>query len=47
MVVNYCRAYELFGDEAYRRLAQHGLDFIRQCHWDGARQGAMICVKPV
>jgi mannose/cellobiose epimerase-like protein (N-acyl-D-glucosamine 2-epimerase family) len=39
MVVNYCRAYELFGDENYRRLAQHGLDFIRQCHWDGVREG--------
>ena len=39
MVVNYCRAYELFGDEAFRELAQHGLDFIRDCHWNETRGG--------
>ena len=39
MVVNYCRAYELFGDKAYRELAQHGLDFIRDRHWDQEREG--------
>ena len=39
MVVNYCRAFELFADETYRELAQHGLDFIRDYHWDEARQG--------
>jgi mannose/cellobiose epimerase-like protein (N-acyl-D-glucosamine 2-epimerase family) len=39
MVVNYCRAYELFRDDDYLRLAQHGLDFVRQRHWDPAREG--------
>ena len=39
MVVNYCRAFELFGDEAYLDLAKHGLEFIRLRHWDDAREG--------
>ncbi|MEO1201625.1 MAG: AGE family epimerase/isomerase [Pseudomonadota bacterium] len=39
MVVNYCRAHALFGDDGYLRLAQHGLDFIRERHWDAARAG--------
>ncbi len=39
MVVNYCRAYELFGNTRYRELAEHGLAFIRDHHWDDTRQG--------
>ena len=39
MVVNYCRACQLFGDQSYRNLAQHGLNFLREYHWDETRQG--------
>ncbi len=39
MLVNYCRAYELFGDQGYLQLARHGLTFLREQHWDPARQG--------
>ncbi|MDJ0708993.1 MAG: AGE family epimerase/isomerase [Woeseiaceae bacterium] len=39
MVFNYCKAYELFGEDAYRVRAQHGLDYIRTRHWDATRQG--------
>ncbi len=31
-VFNYAMAYRRFGDEAYLRAAQHGLDFVRQRH---------------
>ena len=39
MVFNFCKAYELFGDVAYRDTAKHGLEYIRERHWDEARQG--------
>ncbi|MDJ0906820.1 MAG: AGE family epimerase/isomerase [Woeseiaceae bacterium] len=39
MVFNYCKAFELFGEERYLEYAQHGIDFIRAQHWDGSRQG--------
>ncbi|WP_241301498.1 AGE family epimerase/isomerase [Microbulbifer elongatus] len=39
MVWNFCKAYELFGDQKYQQLAQHGVDYIREKHWDASRQG--------
>lgn len=39
MAINYCRAYELFGDEEYRKRAEHGLAFVKERHWDGQRGG--------
>jgi mannose/cellobiose epimerase-like protein (N-acyl-D-glucosamine 2-epimerase family) len=39
MVINYCRAYQLFGDEEYRRRAMHGVEFVGSAHWDADRQG--------
>lgn len=39
MVINYCRAYELFQDDAYQRRALHGLQFVTQYHWDEKRHG--------
>ncbi len=39
MVFNFCKAYELFGDVAYRNIAAHGLEYIRSRHWDEVRQG--------
>ena len=38
MVVNYCRAYTLFGEEKYRQRAIHGLEFVTGHHWDDHRQ---------
>lgn len=38
MVVNYCRAYALFGEEEYRRRALHGLRFVVEHHWDAERE---------
>lgn len=39
MVVNYCRAFSLFGEDAYRRKALHGMSFVAQQHWDDQRLG--------
>jgi len=39
MVFNFCKAYELFGDEEYRRRAAHGLAFVTEHHWDPQRGG--------
>ncbi|MGB5626330.1 MAG: AGE family epimerase/isomerase [Woeseiaceae bacterium] len=39
MVFNFCKAYELFGDEEYRRRAEHGLAFVAEHHWDQTRGG--------
>ncbi len=39
MVFNFCKAFELFGDADYRNTAKHGLDYIRERHWDPAREG--------
>ena len=39
IVINYCRAYALFGDEKYANHARHGLQFVRSRHWDEARRG--------
>ncbi|MEL7186798.1 MAG: AGE family epimerase/isomerase, partial [Pseudomonadota bacterium] len=39
MVFNYCKAYELFGDDSFRELALHGIDYLRAHHWDDSRHG--------
>ena len=39
MVFNFCKAYQLFGDEEYLLRAEHGVNYIRQFHWDGSRKG--------
>ena len=39
MVFNYCKAYDLFGDNVYFNNAEHGIDFLRQRHWDKTRHG--------
>lgn len=39
MVINYCTAYELFGEENFRDRALHGLKFVANEHWDDARRG--------
>jgi mannose/cellobiose epimerase-like protein (N-acyl-D-glucosamine 2-epimerase family) len=39
MVFVFCKAYELFGDEQHLALAQHGVDYIREHHWDYNRKG--------
>lgn len=39
MVFNYCAAERLFGDDRYRILRQRGLAFVRDRHWDRAREG--------
>jgi len=39
MVFNYCKAYQLFGEQRYLDYAQHGIRFIRDCHWDQSREG--------
>ncbi len=39
IVINYCRAYELFGHAGYRQKALHGLDYILTHHWDERRRG--------
>ncbi len=38
MVFNYCKAYQLFGEPRYLDYAQHGIRFIRDCHWNQATQ---------
>lgn len=38
MVWNFCKAYELFQDPKYLKLVQHGVDYIRNKHWDEERQ---------
>ena len=39
MVFNYSKAYQIFGNEEYKRRAAHGFDYVRQAHWDEQRQG--------
>jgi len=39
MVFNFCKAYELFGDEADLARAKHGIEYIRRFHWDDERRG--------
>ncbi|MDJ0814295.1 MAG: AGE family epimerase/isomerase [Woeseiaceae bacterium] len=39
MVFNVCKAFELFGEDRYLQYAQHGIDYIRERHWDATRQG--------
>lgn len=49
MVVNYCRAHVLFGEDEFRRRALHGLDFVSRVHWDDMRQGynwALVAQRP-
>lgn len=38
MVINYCRAYGLLGDDEFRRRALHGLKFVAESHWDENRR---------
>lgn len=39
MVWNFCKAYELFEEERYLVLAEHGIRYIREQHWDAERGG--------
>ncbi|MEM7706323.1 MAG: AGE family epimerase/isomerase [Pseudomonadota bacterium] len=39
MVFNFCKAYELFGDEVYRAFAAHGFRYLHDRHWDPGRSG--------
>ena len=38
MIFNYCKAYQLFGNQEYLDRAGHGLDYLRSAHWDAERQ---------
>ena len=38
IVINYCRAYGLFGEEEFKRRARHGLQFVEERHWDDVRK---------
>lgn len=38
IVINYCRAYGLFGVEEFKRRALHGLQFVEEKHWDEFRK---------
>lgn len=37
MVFIFCKAYQLYNDEKYLERAIHGIEFIRQHHFDSAR----------
>ncbi|WP_428634895.1 AGE family epimerase/isomerase [Sedimenticola sp.] len=39
IVFNYCKAYQLFGDEQYKQRFLHGLDYLAEAHWEEKRQG--------
>ena len=39
MIFNYCKAYQLFGEQRYLDYAQHGIRFLRESHWDSTREG--------
>jgi len=39
IVINYSRAYRLFGDSEHRDRALHGLQFVERAHWDEQRLG--------
>ena len=39
MVFNYCKAFQLFGDEEYLHRAEHGIAYLREYHWDSGRGG--------
>ncbi|MEO8408971.1 MAG: AGE family epimerase/isomerase, partial [Propionivibrio sp.] len=39
-VFNYAKAYRQFGDERYRALAAHGLDYLRRVHRDRESGGS-------
>ncbi|UTA48317.1 AGE family epimerase/isomerase [Simiduia sp. 21SJ11W-1] len=39
MVFNYCTAFAAFGRDAYLARAVRGLDYVKQHHWDAARNG--------
>lgn len=39
MVFNFCKAFEVFGDEVYKQRADHGLKYLRQVHWQSEREG--------
>jgi len=39
MVFNFCKAWEVFGDEEYRRRAAHGIEYLRNAHWQPERPG--------
>ena len=39
MVFNYCKAYQLYGEQRYLDYAEHGIAFIRNSHWDATREG--------
>lgn len=39
MIFNYCGAYRHSGNEEDLQRARHGLEYLRNQHWDGQRQG--------
>lgn len=39
MVFNFCKAFEVFGDEVYKQRADHGLKYLREVHWQPERGG--------
>jgi|TARA_B110000503_G_scaffold37201_2_gene60881 mannose/cellobiose epimerase-like protein (N-acyl-D-glucosamine 2-epimerase family) len=39
MTFNYCKAYQIFGEQRYLDYAKHGIRFIRKYHWDAGREG--------
>ena len=39
MIVNYANAYYWFKSKPFRELAQHGLRFLEQIHWQTEQQG--------
>ncbi len=39
MVFNFCKAGEILGDPVYRERAAHGLEYLRDVHWQPERQG--------
>ena len=45
MVFNFCKANEVFGDSVYLQRAQHGLDYLRDVHWQPDRQGYAWTVR--
>lgn len=45
MIFNFCKAFELFGEEEYLDRAKHGVDYIRTRHWDAHRQAFAWTLK--
>jgi mannose/cellobiose epimerase-like protein (N-acyl-D-glucosamine 2-epimerase family) len=39
IVFNYCKAFQLLRDEECLRRAKHGLNYLREAHWDSVHGG--------